>query len=206
MGNAWISLPLGKLKMTQIHNTGWRFPKSFWTQMRSSILDCLYRLHHHPHQRVHVIFLPALTGDLLEKWKNGKGCWEKWDGEQCNRRGVEDTGVREEQAPMSALSLCILPRWTEALWCHQASPLKWNRPITRSVPLIMDIQRGFGMRKEMEFKNLFLKTHLLHSTHCHRQTGRKGTCSWGRRPTRGPVQRCCGQSAGYYHSWCSEAK
>lgn len=127
MGNAWISLPLGKLKMTQIHNTGWRFPKSFWTQMRSSILDCLYRLHHHPHQRVHVILLPALTGDLLEKWKNGKGCWEKWDGEQCNRRGVEDTGVREEQALMSALSLCILPRWTEALWCHQASPLKWKQ-------------------------------------------------------------------------------
>ncbi len=95
--------------------------------MRSSILDCLYRLHHHPHQRVHVILLPALTGDLLEKWKNGKGCWEKWDGEQCNRRGVEDTGVREEQAPMSALSLCILPRWTEALWCHQASPLKWKQ-------------------------------------------------------------------------------
>ncbi len=87
----------------------------------------LYRLHHHPHQRVHIILLPALTGDLLEKWKNGKECWEKWDGEQCNRRGVEDTGVREEQAQMSALSLCILPRWTEALWCHQASPLKWKQ-------------------------------------------------------------------------------
>jgi len=29
----------------------------------------------------------ALTGDLLEKWKNGKGCLEMWDGEQCNRTG-----------------------------------------------------------------------------------------------------------------------
>lgn len=48
----------------------------------------------------------------MEEWKGVLGDVRRgavqWDG-------VEDTGVREEQAPLSALSLCILPQWTAAL-------------------------------------------------------------------------------------------
>lgn len=42
--------------------------------------------------------------------------------------------------------------------------------------------------------------HLLHSAHWRMQTVQKETCSWGRRPGRGPAQRCSGQSAGCSHS------
>ena len=47
-------------------------------------------------------------------------------------------------------------------------------------------------------------THLLHSVHCHRQTVRKATCSWGHMPEHGPALRCCGPSAGCSRNLSSE--